>query len=114
MALAQNAPEAEIDQLLERGFAALKTGNYPEMARLGAEALRLSTAAHDQRRMTRAILLTGSASYSQGRLLEALDELKQPLAWRLSSKPETWPSSEMRWSRRWRRVESGKRICGPN
>ncbi|MGA3025974.1 MAG: CHAT domain-containing protein [Bryobacteraceae bacterium] len=77
MAFAQGTPDAEIDRLLDRGFADLKTGNYPEMASLGAEALRLSTAAHDQRRVARSVLLIGSSSYSQGRLAEALDELQQ-------------------------------------
>ena len=77
MVLAQTAPEAEIDKLLEQGLAAAKTGNYPDMARLGAEAVRLSTAVHDQRRVARSMYLSGSASYDQGRLLEALDELEQ-------------------------------------
>ena len=77
MALAQNPSGADIDKLIDRGFAVAGTGNYPEMARLGAEALRLSTAARDEKRVARSTLLTGSASYYQGRYLEALDELQQ-------------------------------------
>jgi len=77
MALAQSAPGAEIDKLLDQGFASIGTGNYPEVARLGAEALRQSTAAHDQRRVARSMLLTGSAAYLQGRLPQALEELQQ-------------------------------------
>jgi len=83
IALAESAPGAEIDKLLDQGSAAAVKGDFPEMARLGAEALRLSREAHDQRRVTRSMILIGFASYDQNRHLDALDELQQ--AFRLAA-----------------------------
>src|SRR5262249_35930921 len=41
------------------------------------KAWQLSEEAHDQRRAVRALVLVGSADYYQGRLSEALDDLKR-------------------------------------
>ncbi len=66
-----------IDQLLADGFAAAPGGHYVEMERMAQEALELSSAAHDQRRMARSRLLAGSALYYQSRCPEALGQLQQ-------------------------------------
>lgn len=66
-----------IDALLDAGFAAVSAGQYTEIERMGQEALRLSTTALDEYRITRSLLLVGTAHYNGTHLPEALDELRQ-------------------------------------
>jgi CHAT domain-containing protein/tetratricopeptide (TPR) repeat protein len=66
-----------IDALLDAGFAAQPTGQYPEMLRVGQDALQLSIAAHDDARRAKALLILGMAHSGQTHLPEALDELQQ-------------------------------------
>jgi CHAT domain-containing protein/Flp pilus assembly protein TadD len=74
------ADTARIDKLLDDGFAALPSGKYLDMARMGEEALRLSTAAGDTFRISRSLILLGSANFNQTHLPEALDQTQRGLA----------------------------------
>lgn len=69
-----------IDQLLDQGFKDVGREHFdPKTAQ---EALRLSTNAHDQRRMARSLLLIATDNYYRDQLTEAVEQLQQ--AWSLS------------------------------
>lgn len=66
---------ARIDALLDEGFAALPAGKYRDAERIGKEALELSQARADTRRVSRSHLLIGSAVFNQGDMLKALETI---------------------------------------